>query len=263
MSVDISPAELSFRRPFTREEVSQVLKISNPNPTPIAFKVKTTAPKQYCVRPNSGRIEPGHDVEVTVALQVMKTEPAPDAKCRDKFLVQAVIISSDKEFANVASILDTADKTLVQERKIRVNWLSADGEPAPSASMTPNRHSVANMDHTPDVRYKDPSEDSAAPPPYNAFDSKSRNEDTSSEKPAPVTPPSFAAGVPVVEEIKRHISESETASGLRHRGEKVAHKAANTVGTTAQQARDVVGGVPVQVVAALCLVSFLLAYFFF
>ena len=28
------------------------------------LKVKTTAPKQYCVRPNSGRIDPGANVEV-------------------------------------------------------------------------------------------------------------------------------------------------------------------------------------------------------
>ena len=28
------------------------------------MKVKTTAPKQYCVRPNSGRIEAGMEVEV-------------------------------------------------------------------------------------------------------------------------------------------------------------------------------------------------------
>lgn len=28
------------------------------------FKVKTTAPKQYCVRPNAGRIEPKSQVEV-------------------------------------------------------------------------------------------------------------------------------------------------------------------------------------------------------
>ena len=35
----------------------------------------------------------------------MKSEPASDVKCRDKFLVQAVPITSDKEFANVASIV--------------------------------------------------------------------------------------------------------------------------------------------------------------
>lgn len=44
--------------------VKRSLQVSNPNNQPVAFKVKTTAPKQYCVRPNSGRIEPGEKVEV-------------------------------------------------------------------------------------------------------------------------------------------------------------------------------------------------------
>ena len=44
--------------------VKRALTIHNPNPHPIAFKVKTTAPKQYCVRPNSGRVESGETVEV-------------------------------------------------------------------------------------------------------------------------------------------------------------------------------------------------------
>lgn len=35
----------------------------------------------------------------------MKQEPAPDAKCRDKFLVQSVAISGDKEFSNLAAIV--------------------------------------------------------------------------------------------------------------------------------------------------------------
>jgi hypothetical protein len=32
---------------------------------------------------------------VTVLLQAMKQEPAPDAKCKDKFLVQSVIIEEE------------------------------------------------------------------------------------------------------------------------------------------------------------------------
>lgn len=44
--------------------VKRSLLIHNPHPSPIAFKVKTTAPKQYCVRPNSGRVEGGESVEV-------------------------------------------------------------------------------------------------------------------------------------------------------------------------------------------------------
>ena len=44
--------------------VKRTLAVANTNSQPVAFKVKTTAPKQYCVRPNSGRIEPGERVEV-------------------------------------------------------------------------------------------------------------------------------------------------------------------------------------------------------
>lgn len=54
---------LSRTGPLT-QLVKRSLQVSNPNQQPVAFKVKTTAPKQYCVRPNSGRIEPGETVEV-------------------------------------------------------------------------------------------------------------------------------------------------------------------------------------------------------
>lgn len=39
MSVEIDPLELGFHRPFT-VEVSQILKIKNPNHVPVAFKVR-------------------------------------------------------------------------------------------------------------------------------------------------------------------------------------------------------------------------------
>ena len=40
-----------------------------------------------------------------VLLQAMKEEPASDAKCKDKFLVQTVAVTRDMEFANVTSIV--------------------------------------------------------------------------------------------------------------------------------------------------------------
>lgn len=46
------------------QTVKRSILIHNPHPHPVAFKVKTTAPKQYCVRPNSGRVESGENVEV-------------------------------------------------------------------------------------------------------------------------------------------------------------------------------------------------------
>ena len=38
----------------------------------------------------------------------MKEEPAADAKCKDKFLVQSVAVTKDMEFANVTSIVSCA-----------------------------------------------------------------------------------------------------------------------------------------------------------
>lgn len=49
--------------PFTRV-VKESIHVKNPGAEPVIFKVKTTAPKQYCVRPNAGRIEPNSEIEV-------------------------------------------------------------------------------------------------------------------------------------------------------------------------------------------------------
>lgn len=40
-----------------------------------------------------------------VLLQAMKQDPPLDIKCRDKFLVQSVAVTADKEFTNIASIV--------------------------------------------------------------------------------------------------------------------------------------------------------------
>jgi hypothetical protein len=39
----------------------------------------------------------------------MKQEPPLDTKCRDKFLVQSVLIAADKEFSNVQEIVGLND----------------------------------------------------------------------------------------------------------------------------------------------------------
>ena len=47
-----------FIGPFN-DVITANLVLSNPSNKTVLFKVKTTAPKQYCVRPNSGVLEPG------------------------------------------------------------------------------------------------------------------------------------------------------------------------------------------------------------
>ncbi|KAI1475302.1 VAMP-associated protein [Daldinia eschscholtzii] len=272
MSVEIDPQELGFHRPFTAE-VSEVLRIRNPNSHPVAFKVKTTAPKQYCVRPNSGRVEPGKEVEVSVILQAMKQEPPPDTKCRDKFLVQSVAITGDKEFANLASIWDAIEKSSIQEKKIRVIFLPPVGAPAGAGNVeTPVKPSTTNG-ATPDVAppaYSSPGDFSASQTDIKTEDNESKRE----ELPA-------AGGVAAIattqnsdlspEQLKQQLIQAEKViaqlkqdqEGLRQRKTAGTDKASSKPTELAQTARSGTEGVPIKLAAILCFLSFMLAYLFF
>jgi hypothetical protein len=66
---------------------AETLLVTNPHDRDVCFKVKTTAPRRYCVRPNAARIPPHQTVKVEVLAQAMDRYPADD-NCKDKFLVQ-------------------------------------------------------------------------------------------------------------------------------------------------------------------------------
>lgn len=86
------PHELKFRGPFT-DVVTANLKLSNPTDRNVCFKVKTTAPRRYCVRPNSGVIDAGTSINVSVMLQPFDYDP--NEKSKHKFMVQSMIAPPD------------------------------------------------------------------------------------------------------------------------------------------------------------------------
>ncbi|CEL02627.1 Putative MSP domain protein [Aspergillus calidoustus] len=283
MSILLDPADLGFKRPFNRE-VCQVLHLTNNNQDAVVFKVKTTAPKHYCVRPNSGRIEPGKHVEVQVLLQAMKDEPAPDAKCKDKFLVQTVAVTKDMEFANVSSIFEKATKSSIQERKIRVTWQPAD-DPSAESQEEPNGTNVTEEEppaySSPKGNYETPAapiakgtNDSSPIPPPDFNDSDKREYSTpqvNETKATSAKSPTASSGNTNVDYESRlsdanaqiqRLKEKLADQGLRQRkigGESDKSPAA----LVQQQAQSIEAGVPVKIVAGLCLLSFLIAYFFF
>ncbi|RUS13559.1 PapD-like protein [Endogone sp. FLAS-F59071] len=154
MSIELEPSnQLAFRRPLT-VLIKEILRVKNNNSEPVAFKVKTTAPKQYCVRPNSGRIEPHSEVEVQVLLQPMREDPVLDFKCKDKFLVQSVAITPKTDSMSLQDLWTHAEKEdrgHIRERKVKCIYLPAFGPdddksylnvppngPSPSTSTTAN-----------------------------------------------------------------------------------------------------------------------------
>jgi len=62
--------------------------LTNPSDRKVCFKIKTTAPKRYCVKPNSGVIDPNDSVKISVSLQPF--EFVPQEKNKHKFMVQSM-----------------------------------------------------------------------------------------------------------------------------------------------------------------------------
>ncbi|KAF8598456.1 PapD-like protein [Ceratobasidium sp. AG-I] len=131
MSVQLSPSnQLGFNRPLT-QIVRRTLTVTNHNTQPVAFKVKTTAPKLYCVRPNSGTIEPGQSVDVQVLLQAMREDPPLSHKCKDKFLVQSMLITSDRLSKSASEMWvfdDNETAPQIHQQKIKVAYLPPEGQ---------------------------------------------------------------------------------------------------------------------------------------
>ncbi|KAF5287939.1 hypothetical protein FQA39_LY15609 [Lamprigera yunnana] len=79
--------ELRFRGPFN-VPVTSYMKLTNPSDKKILFKIKTTVPKKYCVRPNSGMLDANSNAEIAICLQPFRFDPAE--KNKHKFMVQTV-----------------------------------------------------------------------------------------------------------------------------------------------------------------------------
>ncbi|XP_055910333.1 vesicle-associated membrane protein-associated protein A isoform X2 [Eupeodes corollae] len=83
------PNELRFRGPFTKPVIS-VMKLTNPTEDLVLFKIKTTAPKKYCVRPNFGHVTPHTTIRVEICLQAFVYDP--NEKNKHKFMVQSLVV---------------------------------------------------------------------------------------------------------------------------------------------------------------------------
>lgn len=54
---------MTFTGPFN-VPVTSFMKLINPTDKKVMFKIKTTAPKKYCVRPNSGVLDANSTTEI-------------------------------------------------------------------------------------------------------------------------------------------------------------------------------------------------------
>lgn len=115
----IDPIELRF--PFElKKQISCSLHLTNKTDEYVAFKVKTTSPKKYCVRPNNGIVAPRSTSDVVVTMQAQREAP-PNMECKDKFLVQSAIVSQDLTPKDITGDMFTKESgNVVNEVKLKV-----------------------------------------------------------------------------------------------------------------------------------------------
>ena len=114
------------------------LKLRNPADRPVFFKVKTTAPRFYCVRPNSGVVKPGDTANIAVMLQpVDQAATLESERTRHKFMIQTAF--APNEDTPVDTFWKTADLSQVRigtmESTTTVERSAADMEPPERACM--------------------------------------------------------------------------------------------------------------------------------
>ncbi|XAR52522.1 hypothetical protein NMG60_11020649 [Bertholletia excelsa] len=126
--LDIQPRELKFIFEL-KKQCSCSIRLVNKSSKHVAFKVKTTSPKKYCVRPNTGIIEPKSSCDFTVTMQAQKVAPS-DMICKDKFLVQSTAVPAGTTEEDItSSMFFKDDGRYIEENKMKVILISPPNSP--------------------------------------------------------------------------------------------------------------------------------------
>jgi hypothetical protein len=213
----------------------------------------------------------------------MREEPPLDAKCRDKFLVQSVVTTLEEE-TNVAAIWSNVEKTAkssIQERKIRVNFLppcctSINGVAAVTTGATAAPHDDEPPAYSSPAQFGSPAASSAPSTkpaadikPTTAAASEAATTAATVSGAATAAYTSVTKAVPTsTEELQQQLAAAKAQirkltsqlSDPQLRQRRV-HEASEKMQTVVEQSQE--PGVPLQVVAGLCLLTFLIGYLFF
>ncbi|KAI7730230.1 hypothetical protein M8C21_023067 [Ambrosia artemisiifolia] len=118
----VDPLDLQF--PFElNKQINSTLQLTNNTNDHVGYKVKTTNPKKYCVRPNTGVVLPRSTCQIIVTMQAQKEAPI-DMQCRDKFLLQSVTAKTGATAKDITPEMFTKDSgNRVEECKLKVVYI--------------------------------------------------------------------------------------------------------------------------------------------
>uniref|UniRef100_A0A5B6YKK0 Putative vesicle-associated protein 2-2 n=1 Tax=Davidia involucrata TaxID=16924 RepID=A0A5B6YKK0_DAVIN len=126
--LDIQPRDLKFIFELKKQSSCSVRLVNKSNHH-VAYKIKTTSPKKYCVRPTTGIIEPKSTCDFTVTMQAHRLAP-PDMICKDKFLVQSTVVPVGTTNDDItSSMFAKGVGKYVEDSKMRVILISPPHSP--------------------------------------------------------------------------------------------------------------------------------------
>ena len=123
--LDVTPAHAINFDLVVGKTLETELSIRNPRSSTIVFKVKTTAPKRYCVRPNCCLVRAGERVQVKIIMQALKEISAADQMSKDKFLIQAGYVNADAD-ADPKQVFEQLDRDALVDQKLLCTFNSSE-----------------------------------------------------------------------------------------------------------------------------------------
>jgi hypothetical protein len=154
----VTPEEIRFRWSLNKQLLTTVVVNNSASAKRCGFKIKTTAPKKYVVRPSSGVVEAGatttvqvrggghlawgtrvhgarthHHVPATsqVIMQAQKEYPVDFANCKDKFMVQVTELGEGEEIDAATTFSKEAKGDALRESRLRVVLEGPAAPPSP------------------------------------------------------------------------------------------------------------------------------------
>ncbi|XP_042021565.1 vesicle-associated protein 1-2-like [Salvia splendens] len=133
--LNYDPPELSFQFDQNRQ-LSSSVRLLNETDDYVAFKLKSTNPRYYVVRPRIGILLPQSTCEIKVTMRTLR-ESQHSLRSKDKFMIESAAAAPDTTVEDARKLFDKESGHPIQEFILRVNY-SRPTESSPDTSVIEN-----------------------------------------------------------------------------------------------------------------------------
>ena len=118
-------------------ELSARIQIQNISSKAVGYKIKTTSPEKYRVRPSTGSLASNSSASIEIHLSAGQGLPSPSSLVRDKFLITAIFL----EEADIKQQqLSEALKSSKPDGQYRLRCLLGAQQPASDLAVSSSTH---------------------------------------------------------------------------------------------------------------------------